>query len=695
VPEILIRPGVSFQMDSSVTVLIIKVMVGLYILSAFSSVFLHKNHKAANLIPNIICILASISGAAASLAHILGVSGKLDIFLMQSPVPYITLKISFDSLSAFFVLSLSVLVFCISIYSIGYMSHYYGKRNVGLFNFLFSGFIISMFMVLTSGNMVTFLISWEVMSMVSYFLVVFESDNKESPRAGTLYIVMTHMGTAFLFLAIMLLYSYTGSFEFLLYPSGMPAAVKNLIFISLLIGFGTKAGIVPLHIWLPYAHPAAPSNVSALMSGIMIKTAIYGLIRFLFDSLGIQHVWWGIAVLVLGAFSCFLGVAFALMEHNIKRLLAYHSIENIGIILIGLGTGMAAYAQGNKILCSLALMASLFHTFNHALFKGGLFLAAGSIQYSTHTKDIEELGGLVKSMPYTSVFMLCFSLAICAVVPFNGFVSEWLTYQSLFLNINSSYAAVSVITVLCAAILALSGALALACFVKLFGISFLGLPRSSHSKNAKEVPWSMRAGMGILAMLCTFLGLFPIEFLRILDRVICSISGVSMLDKLQGRFMLLYYPIQINGNSVMPVSIFLLLVCSILLIIGTARLVGGRLKVRSYGTWDCGFQSLNSRMQYTATGFSKPLRIVFRFVYRPGRELRTEEGSSPYYPGSTRYIVSTEKIFEKYLYYPLLDFMKALSKRLKFTVQTGSIHMYLLYIFVTILAFMLYNSLFH
>ena len=315
---------------------------------------------------------------------------------------------------------------------------------------------------------------------------------------------MTHIATAFLLIGFMTIFSYTKSFDISGSSALIPESAKNIIFIAFLIGFGTKAGIIPLHIWLPRAHPAAPSSVSALMSGIMIKTAIYGLIRFCLCFLGVQNTWWGVLILCIGAVSAVLGVLYALMEHDIKRLLAFHSVENIGIILIGLGVCFIAVSQNNALLGGIALSASLLHTLNHTLFKGGLFLGAGSIQYGTHTKNIEELGGLIKKMPVTAFFMLCFSLAISGVVPFNGFISEWLTFQSLFANIVLGQAALNILSIISVAALGMTGALAVACFVKLFGITFLGLPRSEHASHAKEVPKSMNIGMGILAALCFF-----------------------------------------------------------------------------------------------------------------------------------------------------------------------------------------------
>ncbi|MEL7564148.1 MAG: proton-conducting transporter membrane subunit [Dehalobacterium sp.] len=665
----------------------------LYLSAAFISLILAKNHKLSNITSNMICMIASLSGVAASIIHIISERGIVRLVKFNCSIPLLSIDITMDNLSALFILGLSALAFCVSLYSIGYISHYYGKRNVGLFNFLYNSFILSMLLVITAGNAVFFFIAWETMSVLSYFLVVFESEQEENQKVGNLYIIMTHIGAAFLLIGFMIMYSYTKSFDIFSNSLAIPEAGKNIMFILFLIGFGTKAGVIPLHIWLPNAHPAASSNVSALMSGIMIKTAIYGLIRFLLFYLNIQHTWWGIFILCIGVISAVLGVAYALMEHNIKKLLAFHSIENIGIILIGLGVSFIAFAQHNLFLGGLALTASLFHSFNHTLFKGGLFLGAGAIQYATHTKDIEELGGLIKTMPVTALFVLCFSLAISAIVPFNGFVSEWLTYQSLFANITLGEASVNIFSILAAAALALSGALAAVCFVKLFGITFLGLPRSKHAMEAKEVPVTMQMGMGLLSLLCLFLGLFSTAFLKLIDNVVGDLTGISILREIQGGWFIPYYSLDLSGNSISPITMLIFLTIVIMLSFAVIRVMGGKYLERKYGTWDCGFKEINSRMQYSATGFSKPLRIVFRILYRPGRKLDIEEGGSPYFPVSLHYKVTTEPIFEKYLYNPVLEIINSFSIKTKFSIQTGSIHMYLLYILITVLALMLYNRL--
>mgnify|MGYP000941345978 FL=1 len=663
----------------------------LYLFAAIAALVFIKQQKWDNIISNIICIIAAIFGIAASLMKILVEDMPINISIFHSTIPFISVELRIDHLSAFFVLSLSLLVVCVSLYSIGYISHYIGKRKVGLFNFLYSAFILSMFLVMTSGNAVFFLLTWEAMSLLSYFLVVFESEHEENQAAGTLYIIMTHVGTAFLMVGFMMMYSYTQSFDMFGSSADIPILAKNAMFIMFLIGFGTKAGVIPFHIWLPCAHPAAPSNVSALMSGIMIKTAIYGMLRFIFTYLGVQSTWWGALIIVLGIFSSTLGVSYAFVMANIKKLLAYSSIENIGIIFIGLGIGFIAQAQGHLTVSALAIIASLFHSFNHTLFKGSLFLGAGSIQYATHTKNMEELGGLIKKMPLTALFVLGGALSAASIVPFNGFIGEWLTYQSLFANIVPGQAALNILSILSVAVLAMTGAMAAASFVKLFGISFLGLPRSEQALQAKEVPCVMNIGTGILVTLCLFIGLFPLPILKVVDKVVLNLMGTSLIGQLQGGLLIAYYPLQISGNVISPLLFFVVLVAVILFALLVIRIIGGKYSERKYGTWDCGFEALNSRMQYSAAGFSNPIEIVFKILFRPSRKLKVE-GKLAYHPESIEYTTVWESIFEKHLYNPIFYVIKMLSRRTKFIIQTGSIHSYLLYIFVVVLVLMMYNT---
>ncbi|MCX7615310.1 MAG: proton-conducting transporter membrane subunit, partial [Clostridiales bacterium] len=373
-----------------------------------------------------------------------------------------------------------------------------------------------------------------------------------------------------------------------------------------------------------------------------------------------------------------------------KRLLAFCSVENIGIILIGLGICFVCIAQKKEEIASLALTAALFHTFNHALYKGGLFLGAGSIQYSTQTKDMEKLGGLMKRMPVTGFLVLCFSLAISAIIPFNGFLSEWMTFQSFFANIVPGQSALNILSIVSVAVLGLASAMAAACFVKLFGICFLGLPRSSEAKNAKEVPVTMNVGAGILAGLCLFTGLFPYSILKLIDTAAVSVIGNSILGQLRGGIMFVFFPLNIKASSVSPFTFFIALILVVILALLTIRVVGGKYIERKFGTWDCGFKELNSKMQYSAAGFSKPIKIVFKILFRSSNKV-TSDGDSIYHPKSIKYESTLIPIFEKYLYRPFYEKMNALSKRTKYRVQTGSIHNYLIYILAALLILMTYN----
>ncbi|MDP4181962.1 MAG: proton-conducting transporter membrane subunit [Bacillota bacterium] len=661
-----------------------------FLSGAIVSLILSKNNRLGNIISNILYSIASLTGIITSIYFLLSDKTRIILLHINSNIPFLSFKLEMGKLSAYFILTLSILTLCVSIYSISYLSQYYGKRNTGGFNFLLGIFIVSLILVFSSGNMIVFLLAWEIMSLSSYFLVIFESELPATQKAGTIYLVMTHIATAFLTIAFLTIYAYSGSFDIANAAALIPTTVKNIIFICLVLGFGTKAGIIPLHIWLPYAHPAAPSNVSALMSGIMIKTSVFGLIQFVFVVLGGGYDWWGITLVILGSVSAVLGVAYAFMEIDIKRLLAYSSIENTGIILIGIGLSVYGYSRGNSILSSLALIAALIHLLNHSLFKGALFLGAGSVYYSTHSKNMEKLGGLIKKMPYTALFFLIACLSISSMPFFNGFISEWFTLQALFQSIGVSPQGFKLIAILAAAALALSGALAAACFVKTFGISFLGLPRSTEAQNSKEAPATMLIGSGILTLLCVVLGLFPKIALTLLNKLSYSVVHNSVVPDLKGFSSFVYYPIGLETNKISPMFILVAAIVLVGIVFCLFKLIGRGSKQRTYSTWDCGFRELNPRMQYSATGFSKPLRIIFRAIYRPSRELQTEEGTSPYYPKSMKYVVLTQSVFEKYLYIPLTHLFTSFSKKVRSSVQTGSVHTYLLYIFIAIIAMLIY-----
>ncbi|MEI8349525.1 MAG: proton-conducting transporter membrane subunit [Candidatus Omnitrophota bacterium] len=607
------------------------------------------------------------------------------------------ISISFlhDPLSLFFVFTILLISLPSVIYSLGYLKGEYSlkKRFYGLT--LFTIFVISMCLVVTVDNALMFLICWELMSLVSYFLVIFDHENEKSIRAGTIYVVMMHIGTAFIAAAFLIMYKHAGSFDFAALKAAcqsMPIATKNLLFVFFLLGFGTKAGIVPLHIWLPLAHPQAPSHISSLMSGVMIKTAIYGIIRFIIFVLGVSSLWWGNLVLILAAFSCLIGVIYALMEHDIKKLLAYHSVENIGIILLGVGACMVFLQCNLPYMAVFSLAAGLYHLINHAIFKSLLFLCAGSVYKVTGTRDMEKLGGLIKKMPWTAAAFLMGAMAISALPPLNGFVSEWLILQTFFLGMLKVSGGLKVFFALCAAALALTGGLAAACFVKAFGITFLAMPRSSKAKEAKEVVFSMKAGMVFLSALTLIFGLAAGVIFKVLAAIAQSIvaADAPAMNFSLNNFTLA--TVSDNPTYLSPLAVALVLVAVMAVTAILVFVVAGKARVKKYGTWDCGYYKLTGRNEYTSTAFSKPFRIAFSFFLRPYR--KTEKiRESFYHVKAFKYETFTTPVFKKYIYAPILAITFG-SARLMRRIQPGSIHLYIAYIFVTIVTLIIFMKIF-
>ena len=636
---------------------------------------------------------ACLAGGAGILLGLAGlVAPEPWITSIPSSIPLLTIAVRLDHLAAFFVLTISLVGLATSVFAFGYVSEFFGRSSVAAMGALYNGFLLSMTLVVMADNGFFFLIVWELMSLLSYFLVVTEHEKAEVRYAGFFYLIMTHVGTAFIILAFLIFFQQAESFSFEAFrhpEQPLPDGMRTLAFLMALIGFGTKAGIVPLHVWLPYAHPAAPSHISALMSGVMIKTAIYALIRVYFDFLGGQFPWWwGFLVLVVGAVSALLGVMYALMEHDLKSLLAFHSVENIGIILLGIGAGMIFQTYGLKEFAALGLLAGLYHTINHAMFKALLFLGAGSLLYATHTRNMEDYGGILRRMPWTGLFFLIGAVSIAALPPTNGFVSEWLVFQSLFLSFHIPSLFLKLVLPLAAAMLALTGVLALACFAKAFGISFLALPRSSHARHAEEVPVTMRAAMGMLAVVCVLLGLLPMVVVPVLDLVVSPFAGVSIKEKVLALDGWALAPMNVEFSSISPPALGLLLIALSLLGLLLAVAFGGLMKRRYYKTWGCGI-NLAPRMEYTATAFVQPIKRVFGTIYQPTVKLETELlEESRYFAKRRRFEFHIEPVFQKYLYDPVVAFFTAMANRLR-VIQAGSLHLYLTYIFVTLIVLLL------
>jgi hydrogenase-4 component B len=607
-------------------------------------------------------------------------------------VPYLNYAVRLDALSSFFLLSLSLLAVSVAIYSFAYVRHGAAGRNPALSCSLLNLLLGSLTLIFTASDIIFFLIVWELMVVACYFLVVTDHEAQESRKGGQLFILMSRGGTGMLFAGLLLLATAAGSTDFAaLHGAGdkLPASLGGLAFLLLFLGFGVKAGIIPLHIWLPAAHPVAPSNISALMSGIVIKTGIYGMARVFFDFYGALPAWAGMLVLLVGVVSALLGVLYALMEHDLKRLLAYHSIENIGIILMGFGAALLFRSYGHPTLAALALVAGLFHTLNHGIFKCLLFLGAGSVLQATHTRNMEELGGLIRRMPSTALYFLIGAIAISGLPPLNGFVSEWLTYQALLAGFGATAELTRVAFPIAGALLALTAALAAACFVKAFGITFLALPRSRHSEEAREVALSMRAGMAILAVACIVLGLGATWVLPAFDPITAQMFGSTVSQNLTTANGFVLTAGSPNRGTVSTPLLALTLVA----LSGIPLLlwhIWGRRKQRVWGpTWDCGLPGLTAENEYTATAFSKPLRMIFAALFRPRREIQAEFDVSPYYPTAIRFESEIQPAFEKNFYDPLLEGTLRIARRMRM-IQAGSLHAYLTYIFTTLILLLLF-----
>lgn len=481
------------------------VSVGLSAAGAVLSLLLSRSAAAAKVVA---CLFGMVASLASLGSGLMSITSPELLVSIAGIVPFANLTLLFNPLAGLLVSVISVLAFVAWLYGLSYFNEYYDK-GMGSIGFFMNLFVASMLFVILSDNAFWFLVFFELMSLTSYFLVIVEQ-KPASVRGGFLYLIMAHIGFLMITISYLIMAQATGSLEFSAWrATAFDPTVATIVFTLAFFGFGAKAGIVPFHSWLPQAHPAAPSNVSALMSGGMIKIGIFGIVKVTFDLLGAcgMQVGWGVLVLIIGAVSSVLGVVYALGEHDLKSLLAYHSVENIGIILLGVGAGIIGVATANLWLAGIGLMAGLYHLINHAMFKGLLFLGAGSVLHATGTRNMEVLGGLARVMPVTAVCFLAGSMAISAIPPLNGFVSEWYTYQALIGAAMADDILLRVVFAFAIVALAITGALAVTCFVKAFGVTFLGNPRSDVARGAHEVPAPMLAGMVILAVICVCLGL--------------------------------------------------------------------------------------------------------------------------------------------------------------------------------------------
>lgn len=599
--------------------------------------------------------------------------GSMDSWRRDLSIPGGAISLYLDSLSAFFLFPILLLSGLAATYGRGYLRH--SHHNLGAHWFFYNILVASMVTVVLAHNALLFLMAWEAMTIASFFLVTFEQEKAPVREAGWIYLVASHLGTGCLFLFFLSLGAQNGSLEF----ERSHATTNGWIFLLAMIGFGTKAGLVPLHVWLPEAHPAAPSHVSAVMSGVMIKTGIYGLLRGL-ELAGPQPIWTAWIIIAAGLASGILGILFALSQHNLKRLLAYSSVENIGIIALGLGTGLLGMSIHSSGLAILGFAACLAHIINHSCYKGLLFLGAGAVGHATETLDLNQLGGLLKRMPWTGAAFAIGAVAICGLPPFNGFISEFLLFAGLYHAGSTMSGGTAIIALSLIAGLAFIGGMAAAAFTKAFGVAFLGEPRSAAAQAGQEAPAAMLWPMMILAGTCLILGLAGPYLVPKLFPVVAGLTGFSLdifhreLDPLLGVMS------KITQASLAGMLFFTLLFAL------RRWLLLGRL-VEQNSTWGCGYLRPDARIQYTASSFTQPFSQLFRWVLRSQKRQKNLLGL---FPQPSTFESNTPDLCQGRLYHPAFLRLNWGLSKLRW-LQQGKVQVYVLYIALVLITFLVWK----
>jgi formate hydrogenlyase subunit 3/multisubunit Na+/H+ antiporter MnhD subunit len=633
--------------------------------------------RSLRVVGHVLFPLGALTGLALAVVASLALGAPAERATLPLGLPDLPFHLRLDALTGSFLILLGVASAGISVFAAGYFRKGEGALP-GLLCLQYHLFLASMGLVLLADDAYAFMVAWETMALSSYFLVTTQHRIPEIRRAGFLYLLIAHVGAIAILMCFGVLQGGSWQFTFdAMRNAHLAPGWATAAFVLALVGFGAKAGLVPLHVWLPEAHPAAPSPVSALLSGVMLKTAVYGVLRVTFDLLGNAPIWWwGLLPLGLGLFTAFYGVVFAAVQTDMKRLLAYSSIENIGIIFTGIGLSIVFYGVGMKMLGALALIAALYHCLNHALMKSLLFLGTGAVLHATGERNLGRLGGLIHRMPWVAWLTLIGALAIAGLPPLNGFVSEWLLLQSFLFADEIPRSFVNMLIPLGAAVLVLSAALAAYVMVKFFGVIFLGQPRETSLSNAQDSGPLERIGLAWLALGCVLLGLLPAQVIAQLDRVSQELLGVNLAG--HGSPWWLLAPVPERPVSYAPL-VFLATAAGAIVL--TLLLVKAfyRQRIRRTAPWACGFARLDPRMQDTAEGFGQPIRRIFQLVFAIDRSVPTPFDRAP------RYALTIGDRLWNGLYAPLGVAVERLAD-LIVRLQRGRIAAYLLYSFVTLVA---------
>lgn len=642
-----------------------------WLILGFGALLLQKQRQ---LLTGLIFPLGALGALFIAGVGIVGLTTPATAIILPIGLPDLPFHLRLDALSAFFLVLLGGTAFGVTLYASGYFRSM-PAAPLAVLALWYHLFLAGMVTVLLADDAYAFMVAWEVMALSSYFLVTTDHDKPEIRRAGFLYLLIAHVGAVSLLLTFGVLQGGQGDYTFnTMRHAEMTPYWASVAFLLALFGFGAKAGLVPMHVWLPEAHPAAPSPVSALMSGVMLKTAIYGLLRVTFDLLNVQIGWWGTLTLALGLLTALYGVIFAAVQSDMKRLLAWSSIENIGVILAAFGLTLIFYTDGKGALAALTMTALLYHAINHAFFKGLLFTGAGSVLHATGERHMDKLGGLMRYMPWTAWLTLIGALAIAGLPPLNGFISEWLLLQAFLLTPGLTQPYLDMVIPVAAASVALAAALAAYVMVKFFGVVFLGNPRSSAVEHAHEASWRERLGMLWLAAGCVLLGLFPAQVIGWIEPVVRQLTGQVLVN--DGNWLLLA-PVSAERASYSPLVFFaVVLVILLLVFIWVRRVYHGR--IRRSAPWDCGYPEQDARMQDSAEGFGQPIRQIFVSFMRVERDTPDPFSRNPQYHGA-----SLDKLWF-IIYEPIAKLAGWLSDQAG-RLQHGRIQWYLIYSFATLI----------
>ena len=682
-------------------------------------------------------VALAILGSAGAVALLLGAGGALfagrgfaaDLWSLPALGE---LRVGLDPLSGLFLFVTGLVYLPTSVFSAAYLRRYRRHYSLRAFGVLYFGLFASIATIVIARDIVSFLLSWELMSIASYLLVNYEHEREDNTRAGYLMLAMGEAGTLAAMLALLLLGTAAKSLDFAVIKAGvedLDAGMRWAIFLLSLFGFGVKAGLVPFNSWLPRAHPVAPANVSALLSGVILNLGIYGIVRVNIDLLPATLVGPGLVALIVGAVSAFLGILYATTENDTKGMLAHSSIENMGIITAGLGAGFVFAATGHPGLAGIAFVAAFYHLTNHSIYKALLFLGAGTVDFLAGTRDLDRLGGLIHRMPWTALFFLVGALSIAAIYPFNGFASEWLTLQALLRSAELGSTAVKIVFALCGAGLAVTAALAVTCFVKAFAMGFLGKARSRRATRAIEAPRSMLVPMGALAIVCFVLGVVPTFVIATLDNALQPLTRASAAealvppffadnvehatlpvafaaefkelgaevgeDVLPGRSMVVLHRGGTQNPVVFAMSTFygaIVLILLLAVVFGVVRWLTRARRLKREPAWDGGVRQIFPEMTYTATGFSNPVRVVFDALLRPRTVEDTEQTVATHFRVAIRHTREDVHMVDRFVFGGLASGFAAAARVLA-RMHHGRVNAYVGYVLVTLIAFLILGEL--